>query len=1118
MTPLTCLRLKNTITAWVAALLIAPAALASPDPEEVPPGFFRYPHTDGTWIVFTSEGDLWKVGLEGGTAVRLTTHRGEERFAHFSPDGRWIAYSGQEDGQDDVYVIPASGGEPRRLTYHPDRDQVLGWDPEGNVLFRSSRETSDRIYHIFTVPPDGGWPGSIGLDKGTLISYEPGGSRIAFNRYSREFRTWKRYRGGWAQDIWVGNLKSLEFRNITDNPPMNDWDGTDAFPMWHRGGRIYFLSDRDGRSNIYSMLPDGSNPKRHTGHDKFDIRWPSLCGDVIVYQHGMDIRAYNISSGKTRVVPITLPTDRVQARTKFIDPKRFITDFELSPDGKRVLFCSRGELFTVPARGEGLVRQLTFSSGIREKFPSYSPDGIRVAAWSDATGEEQLYLYPANGGNPTLLGTDNRTWHFPPVWSPDGTRLVFGNQERELVVMEVESGKTAVIDRSEWEVSQYAWSPDSRYLAYVREENNHNKAIGIWDARSGAVHPVTDCSFSSYDPVFDPEGKYLFFLSDRYANPYLDRDEFVYILDRRTRPYALSLKPDTPSPFAPQVDPQQDEEKEWGKWMGKGKRGKGPGKEEEEKEPVKVEIDFDGLPDRIIPVPVPAGNYGALHAVEGKLFYLSWNNRGMLGVGLFEDKPEGRFKLHRFNIRKKKDKVVAKGILGYDISQDGKKLLVHKKDEFIVQGIDEESEWRKMEEEEEEDRRVDLSQWDLRVDVRAEWRQMFVESWRLQRDFFWDPNMHGVDWVAVRAKYEPLAARISTRDELNDLIGEMFAELNCSHAYVWGGDQRRPEQHTTGMLGVDVTRDPSGFYRIERVIRGRPWNPELASPLSAPAIDAREGEYIISINGRPTSDVDNYLELLLDKADKVTSITLNDRPSLKGSREVIIKPLSTERIMRYIDWVDSRQAYVEARSGGKIGYIHLANMMGLGLSQFAAGYRPQHNKPALIMDVRFNGGGFVAEMILSHLARRMWSTEIWRSGTTGRRPWTAFHGHMAAVCNGETGSDGETFTEGFKRLGLGPVIGTRTWGGWVGIRGDKRLMDRGMVTQPEATGWGFDRQWLIEGHGTDPDMVVVNEPAAMIRGDDPQLDATIKYLLEKLESEPMEIPPPPPYPDRSIVR
>jgi len=1081
------------------------------------PGFFRYPHTNGEDVVFTSEGDLWRVSIGGGTAIRLTTHKGEERFARISPDGKLIAFSGQDDGQDDIYVMPVSGGEPRRLTFHPDREQVVGWSPDGQVLFRSSREIPFRGYRIYKVSPDGSFPDGIRITKASMISFEPNGDRIAFNRYSREFRHWKRYKGGWAQDIWVGNLEANEFANVTDNPAINDWDGTDAFPMWHVNGRIYYLTDRDTRANIWSMKPDGSDVVQHTNYSEFDVRWPAMNGDQIVFQNGMDIYVYDIKTDKSKMIQIDLPTDRVQARVKYVDPKKYMTDYSLSPDGKRVLFCARGELFTAPTKGEGLIRQLTFDSGVREKFPNWSADGEEIYYWSDATGEEVLYRISAKGGESSIIGDDNMGWNFPSMSSPDGKSVVYSNEELELVVMDLKSGKKTVVDQGSWEINDYGWSADGRFLTYSRPEPNYNNTVWIWDSKSHDIYAVTDDYTSSYNPVFDPEGKYLYFLSDRIANPYLDGKEMTYILDKRTMLYAVMLTDETESPFLSEADPSSGDE-EWGEDedgedSGHGKKGKkgkrGKKDKEEKKEAVKVEIDFDGLSARIVPFPVAPGNYHSLSAVKNNVFYMSHQNRGMFNRSKHEKGPKGS-PLHKFNLKREKHKVIAKGIRGYDISIEGEKLMVYKDGEFIVKGFDAEGF-----DDAEEKQKVKLSDWDLRVEVRPEWQQMFRESWRFQRDFFWTPDMHQVDWQAEFDKYNALTGRISTRDELNDLIGEMFAELNCSHTYVGGGDQRRPSSHPTGLLGADLSRDKSGYFRVDRIIKGRPWEEGLSSPLAEPGVKVGDGDYIINVNGRSVLESTTIFELLVNRANKITSLTINSKPEAKGSHEIVIKPLGSERMLRYWEWVDGRQEYVSEKSDGRIGYIHLSNMGGFGLSQFTAAYQPQHRKPALIMDVRYNGGGFVAEMILSHLGRQLVSVGRPRHGATYRGPGTAFYGHMAAVCNGETGSDGETFTDGFKDMNLGPVIGTRTWGGWVGIRGDKGLVDRGGLTQPEFTGWNMNGSYRIEGWGTDPDMVIKEHPTAEFDGTDPQLDATIEYLLNKLETDPMPIPEPPPYPDRS---
>jgi len=1094
----------------VAAALSAAVASAS---DTAMQGFLRYPAVHGNKVVFTSEGDLWITEIEsdivGGRLVktslprRLTVHDGQERFAHFSPDGKWIAFTGQYDGNDDVFVIPAEGGEPRRLTYHPARDQVLGWLPDGSkIVFRSRRDSYNYTYKIFLVSPEGGYPEAMKLDMGSLITFEPGGARIAFNRFSREFRTWKGYRGGWQQDVWVGNLSTLEFHKITD------FSGTDAFPMWY-GDRIYFLSDREGRANLFSMAPDGSGVTQLTRHEEYDIRWPSLGGKRIVYQRAMDLWVYDIPTDTYAKLDIQLPSDRIRTRERFVNPERYVSSYDLSPDGKRLLLCSRGELFTFPTEKKGLIRRISHTPAFREKFASFSPDGKQVLAFSDATGEEQLFLYSAKGkGEPKQLTREGKAWRFPPRWSPDGKHIAFTDDKLTLNLVDAETGEITEIDKSEaWEIREYSWSPDSRFIVYSKPELNQLNSIYLYDLSKKKVHKVTGDLTNDTSPGFDPEGKYLYFLSDRYFNPYLDHTDLIFIFDKETLPYLVVLKAGEPSPFAPEEVGQEEEE---GKKEDKDKKKDKDEEKKKEKEKVKVEIDFDGLAERVVKVPVEPGNYAGLRAVEGKIYYLSYENEGLLAGDRRGDEP--RFSLHMYDLEKEKHHLVASGITGYDISDDGKKVVVRKKSEFTMMDAG------ATELPTDEDAKVDLSGWSLDIEPKDEWRQIFNEAWRLEREFFYDPNMHGVDWPAMKEKYGKLLPRVSTRDDLNDLIGEMIAELNTSHEYVWGGDIRRAKTVSVGLLGADVRPDPkSGYYRIEKVLVGDYGEEDLMSPLAQPRVHAKSGDYLLAIDGQPVKASENYLKLLAHKAGQEVVLTINDKPSMDGARDVIIKPMSSDRELRYAAWVRDRREFVEKATDGQVGYIHLPDMSGRSLGIFGKYYFPQHNKKGLIMDVRDNGGGFVAEMILAHLSRELWSMGKARHGAAYRTPTSAFKGPIAILCNQRTGSDGETFTEGAKLLKLGKVIGMRTWGGWVGIRMDKLLVDRGMVTQPEFSGWGVQtRDWLIEGVGSIPDQEVENDPASVIRGKDPQLEEAIKYVTNELKTNPPNIPPEPKFPVKKI--
>ncbi len=1097
----------RSITYLAVCLIIATfaahsAALSQDDTDKLQ-GFFRFPDIFQDRIIFTSEGDLWTAPATGGTAVRLTTAEGEERFAKFSPDGKYIAFTGEYDGNADVYVMPATGGEPVRLTYHPSNDQVVGWTPDGKVLFRSFFESGNYYYKLFAVPPDGGYPEALPLDKGATLTYEPEGPGVAFTRLFRAFRTWKRYHGGWAEDIWVGNLADRDFKKITD------YSGTDRFPMWI-GDRIYFESDSSGRANIWSIDPNRSERKQITFHTDYDVRWPSASRDRIVYQLAMDVWLLDLESGQTSRVNITLPSDRLQCRPKFIDAKANISNYNLSPDGRRMVIAARGELFSIPTKKEGLTRRVSIAPTSRQKDPSFSPDGTTVMAVSDATGEEELWLWDALGGSePTQLTDSKLGWHYQPQYSPDGKWISFSDFKCRLNLFNIESKSTLVVDSGAWEIRQHSWSPDSRFLAYAIPTETEYHVIKVYDLTSKKSHVVTDAMFNSSSPSWDPDGKYLFFLQDATFNPRLCHVESRFIFDEMTRLYLLVLKVGDKSPFAHKADVEEDQPDEDKKQSDKKDKEK---EKEKKKEMVKVEVDFADLSERKIEVDVPSGNYRNLRAIPGKLYYLSYRDRGMLA----ERRPDegGRYTLHLYDLKEKKDTVVISGINSYDISDDNQIVMVRKGKDFVRMDAGS----KKAPAPKDKDALVNLDDLTLPINPRDEWRQMFNEAWRLQRDFFYDPDHHGVNWEQVRSQYGDLINRISTRDELNDLIGEMIAELAAGHTYVWGGEKRKPKSVSIGLLGIDVAPDEaSGKYKITRILAPHPGSEKLCSPLAEPGMDVRVGDYLLAVDNQPVDIGENYLKYLVNKAGKLVQLTVNDKSTLEGAKQLIVKPMASESRLRYTDWVEDRRQYVEHASGGKIGYIHLSNMGGAGLSQFGWQYPPQYKKEGLIVDVRYNGGGFVAGMLLAHLARKVWAIgREGRYGTTYTHPWLAFFGHMATLCNAETGSDGETFTEGVKALKLGPVIGERTWGGWIGIRMDKRLSDRGMVTLPEYPGWALDGEWLIEGWGSEPDIEIINDPASILEGKDPQLDYAIDYLLDKIAEEPKEYPPHPPYPDKSI--
>ncbi len=1076
-------------------------------------GFLRYPDVSQGRVVFTSEGDLWIAPLEGGLARRLTMHDGEERMAKFSADGRWIAYTGQYDGNQDAYLIPASGGEPKRLTYHPDFDGVVDWTSEGRIMVRGFTGNGMFTWNVSTVSPEGDYPQPLGLDEASLVSYEPGGNRVAYSRIFRNNATWKRYKGGLSDQIWVADLKKKEY----GKGPISTYTGHNSYPMWI-GDRIYFLSDSTGRKNLWSMKPDGSDQKQHTFHKDWDARWPSHGDDLIVYQLAMDLWKYDTKTGKTAKIDIQLPSERIYTRNRMINPSDYVTGWDLNQDGQWMVIAARGQLFTAPTKSrDTVIRRLTPDFASRAKFPFYVED--KVLALTDRGGEDEFFQFdPFLKNDSRQISKGNSVWRYAGEPSPDGKKIAFGDANLTLWIMDVASGSLDKITTAEvWEIRDYSWSPDSRYIAYSKPENWVINAVHIYDLEKKEDHLVTDQLYNCYFPAWDPKGKLLYYLGEGNFNPLEDVYGAQFVYYRPDRLYLIPLATDTRSPFAPDTSllyaaaAETEKDKDAEKVKDKDKKDKDEEKKEEEK--VAVKIDWEGLQDRVEVIPVDPGYYGNLRAAEDMLYFGSIERAGSRPSG---DGPKPALKLYKFKDRKLS--TVAEGIDGFDLSDDGKIVVVRMEGNFVRM---EAGATELPKGEGDEDPKVKTDGWSMQLDPRQEWQQMFREAWRLQRDFFYEPNLHGVNWPEVYERYATLINRISTRDELNDLIGEMIGELNAGHAYVFGGDLHQANYVGVGLLGADLSRDAkTGFFRIEKIYSPDRINPDCISPLSTSGFAAKAGDYLIAVDGMPTSSVSHYLQLLQDKAGKSVILTLNSKPQLQGARDVIVKTLAAENELRYWDWVKSRRDYVEKASGGKIGYLHLSDMGSNGLAQFGHEFYPQHDKPAMILDVRYNGGGYVAPMILSQLDRKLWATERPRHGGVMRRPSAAFYGHYAVICNHQTGSDGETFTQGAKLLGLGPVFGTRTWGGWVGIRGDKPLNDRVFFSEPEFSGWGVigdERgQWLIEGRGVDPDYVIENDPGAVLAGKDPQLDSAIAHLLAQLKKEPREIPKEPPIPRKDV--
>jgi len=1060
-------------------------------------GYLRFPSISEESVLFTAEGDLWTVSDQGGIARRLTHDNGREAFARYSPDGKWIAFSGEYDGNEDVFIIPSNGGEPKRLTYHPGSDQVVAWKPDSSsIIFRSRRFSPHGDWHVYTIDRTGGFPEKMKIGKASLISFSSEGSSFAFNRFSREFRNWKNYRGGWQQDIWFGDLQSNEFRKLTD------FQGTDAFPMIHES-RIYFLSDREGTVNIYSMDFAGKDLKKHTSSDYYDVQWPSMSHSRIIYQLGADLYILDLNASTDRKLDIQVPSDKIQSRTTPINPVNYITSFGLSPQGKRLLLTSRGDVYAIPVK-QGRIISVTDTQGVREKFPTYSPDGTQIALFSDVTGEEELMIYSSHGmgkEKAKFLTSESKSWHFGPLWSPDSEHIAFADMTMSLFVINCKSGLRLKVDESSRdEITEYSWSPDGKWLVYSKVEDNTFSSIYLFSLEQKKSFVLTDSFTNDYSPCFDPEGKYLYFLSDRTLNPLIGSLDFETIFDKMAKPYCIILDKAGKSPFFPkEPEETEDEKAPWEKF-----------KEKDGKELPVVKIDIQGISERIDEFPVDEGHYSKILGIKGKVFYLKRKSMGLRDQRKLWDSKSSIYTLHKFDLEKKEEEVFVEGIDDYSVSANFEKVVYRRKKDFTVMEVEQRS-WQGMEQE-----IVKLDQWSMQINPVKEWYQIFYEAWRLQRDFYWAPNMAGIDWDAMKSKYEKLLPHISSRDDLNDLIGEMIAELSTSHTYIWGGDTVKSKKIPVGLLGAELEPDEkSGLYKFVKVYQGDSWNKEHRGPLTLSHGQVKPGDYLLAINGKEVKTSLNFYEFLINKENEKILLTVNSTPTEKEARNIEIVTINREHGLVYSDWVHNNINYVTKKTENQIGYLHIPNMDYAGLVAFSKHFYPQLEKKGLIIDVRNNGGGFVSQLILERLYRKLIAFDKPRRGLSYNYPYRSFHGHIVVLCDQKSGSDGDIFTEAFKMFNLGTVIGMRTWGGVVGIRMDKPFVDGGVMSEPEYAWWDSISGWDLENRGSIPDIELDNTPSDAVKGVDAQLEKAIEVILDSLEKEPRTIPDPPPYPDKS---
>ena len=1075
-------------------------------------GYYRQPALRGATVVFVAEGDLWKVHADGGVAERLTTHPAAESLPAISPDGSQIAFVARYEGPAELYTMPLDGGMPTRRTYGR-RPVWVGWTPQASVLY-ATRAFSDlpNAQLVQIEERDGGVVETrIPLAQAADGDFSEDGT-LWFTRLPFQGSHTKRYRGGTAQQIWRFSPADEEATPLT-----RDYPGTSKRPMlWN--GRVYFASDRDGTMNLWSMQGDGADLTQHTRHDGWDVKSPSLDNGRIAYQLGADLHLYDVATDTDKKIDIRLRSDFDHMRENWVDePMDYVSSIALSVKGDQVALTARGRVYVIPTE-QGRLVEAGRQQGVRFRQARFHPDGERLVVLSDASGEVEVWTLPADGvGDLVQLTDDGEVLRWEVLPSPDGKWAAHHDKNQRLWLLDLESRKNVKIDESAIrDLGGLAWSPDSRFLAYVKSEENAFSSIRIYDRETGRSFRATTDRYDSSSPFWSPDGKWLYFLSDRnlvsiVGSPWGNYQPEPF-LDKKTQIFMLALTKGLRSPFAPadelheEEDEPEKKEKNAGesdkKKSAKRKNGEVSDESEKEDKEVVVTIDVEGLTARLHLVPVSPGNYRALGVTEKALFWLS------------RAAGENSFELVAAPIQKKDVKIetVASNIRFYDLSADGKKLLLRVGDKLhVVDAKPKSADLKKT--------AIDLDGWKLSIDPREEWRQMFVESWRLERDYFYDQGMHGVNWPAMLEKYLPLVRRVTDRAELSDLMAQMVSELAALHIFVGGGDQRDgPDEVDVASLGARLIRDAAaGGYRVERIYRSDPDDLSRVSPLARPGIDVSAGAVIEKINGRSTLEAGAIGALLRNQAGRQVLLHVRDHVN-STPREVVVTPigLGEDYDLRYHEWEYTRRLEVDEKSDGDIGYVHLRAMGGRNFTEWAKNFYPAFNRKGLIVDVRHNRGGNIDSWILSRLMRRPW---FYWSQRVGQAPaWNqqyAFRGHVVVLCNERTASDGEAFSEGFRRLGLGPVIGTRTWGGEIWLTSSNRLVDGGIATAAEFGVYGPEGEWLIEGWGVEPDIVVDNLPHATFQGEDAQLQAAIDYLRKKIAEEPVDPVLPPPHPDKS---
>ena len=1051
----------------------------------------RQPTISGEHIVFVYANDLWIVQATGGQAQRLTSNEGYEFSPHFSDDGSWIAFTAEYDGNSDVYIIPVNGGEPKRLTWHPGDDVVQGWTPEGKVLFRSGREARPtQTNRLYAVSPEGGLPEPIAIPRAAYGEISPDGKYVAYTPITSWDPEWRNYRGGQAMPVWIVELATGALKRTPQPTGERHLD-----PVWYND-KVYYLSERDLASNIWSYDPATGEEKQHTFHKKFDVKSLDAGPGNIVYEQGGYLHILDPESNETHQIQVEVRGDMNFARPRWEKVSgNDLSNAGISPTGKRALFESRGEIFSIP-KEKGTYRNLSNSPGVADRYPVWSPQGDKIAWFSDAGGEYQLKVTDQEGQNSRTYPLPDPTFYFQPDWSPDGKYIAYTDTDYNIWVIDLPGGNVhkAATDRYAHpnRTMNPVWSPDSRWIAYSKQLNSHFKAIFAYDVQTKKEWQLTDGMADAISPIWEEGGEYLYFLaSTNYGlqSGWLDMSSYDPQVTRSL--YAIVLAKDGKAPNLP----DSDEEKPVKKEDTEAKKGKKKGEEDKAEKEVVVRIDPQDIYSRIIPLDLEERNYVSLaKGPEYQLF-------------IAEDVPNERnLKIHLYDVKKMKAEEFGKNISEFIPSSDRKNVLVKQNGSWYI------SETKGSFKTTDGKLDTDL---ELKVDPKAEYQQIFREGWRFMRDFLYVDNVHGAPWDLIYQWYSPWINHVRHRTDLNYVVDIMSGEVAIGHSYVSGGDFPDIDEVPVGLLGCDL-QVAEGFYRISKIYTGELWNPGLNAPLHLPGIDVKEGDYLLAINGKSLNSGMNPYSLLEQTAGREITLTVSSSPSMSGAREVLVKPVQSEYMLRTMDWIEGNRRKVDELSDGKLAYVYVPNTGGSGFEYFNRYYFSQQDKKGVIIDERNNGGGSAADYMIDIMDRTLLG--YFNSKANDNRPWTTpmagIWGPKVMIINERAGSGGDLLPYMFKMKNLGPLVGTKTWGGLVGTWDTPRFIDGGRMVAPRGGFFDVDGKWAVEGEGVAPDIEVIQDPGQVMRGRDPQLERSVEEALKLLKTQEFFMKPEPEAPVR----